>query len=45
MGSKGNEFLANMEQNNAWVSKKIPVTPVETLEDKQLRRIKELLAQ
>ena len=42
MGSKGNEFLANMEQNNAWVSKKIAVEEVVTLEDKQLNRIKEL---
>jgi len=42
MGPKGNEFLANMEQNDAWVSKKIAVEEVVTLEDKQLNRIKEL---
>ena len=42
MGADGEQFLANMEQNDAWVSKKIAVEEVATLEDKQLNRIKEL---
>jgi len=42
MGADGEQFLANMEQNNAWVSKKIAVEEITTLEDKQLNRIKQL---
>jgi hypothetical protein len=42
MGADGEQFLANMEQNDAWVSKKIAVEEITTLEDKQLNRIKQL---
>ena len=33
------------DPESAWMKKKIPAPPTETLEDRQLRRIKELLAQ
>ena len=44
MGPAGEQFLANLEADAAFASKKVPVAAeaVETLEDKQLARIKEL---
>ena len=41
LGPQGEEFLAQLEQNQAFVDKKVPVAQ-ETLEDKQLARIKQL---
>ena len=44
MGTEGEQFLANLEADTAFASKKVPVAAeaVETLEDKQLARIKAL---
>lgn len=44
MGPAGEQFLANLEADTAFASKKVPVAAeaVETLEDKQLARIKAL---
>ena len=44
MGPTGEQFLANLEADTAFASKKVPVAAeaVETLEDKQLARIKAL---
>lgn len=42
MGPEGQQFLANLEANTAFADKKVAAEAVETLEDKQLARIKAL---